>query len=306
MRNFFLAAVCGLALLQNSACQKSAGTKTEMGNTFTNHTNGTGHKLMAGEMANVNMWLYANDSLLQSTQRDQGGPVDIVVPKKETLTKQLMAYNEALLMMAVGDSATIVQPVDSMMAANLKARLGMDVKTFRFEIKVLSVKDTAYVAGEARKNEARMQVLQGKMAAAKANAGPYKARSAEVKALIAKTLADYKAGSLGAKLTKSGSGLEIVILEPGTGENFKKGEPALTSYYGVLKADGTMFDNSFDRGEPMPFTIGQLVPGFNEGMMMLKPGGKAVLFIPSALGYGARDAGKIPPNSDLVFYVECD
>ena len=66
-----------------------------------------------------------------------------------------------------------------------------------------------------------------------------------------------------------------------------------------------MFDNSYDRGGPSPFTVGGLIPGFNEGMKLLNRGGKALLFIPSDLGYGEQGAGaEIPPNTDLVFYIE--
>lgn len=66
-----------------------------------------------------------------------------------------------------------------------------------------------------------------------------------------------------------------------------------------------MFDNSFERGEPAPFPVGQLIPGFNEGMQLLNRGGKAILFIPPALGYGEAGAGDvIPSNADLVFYIE--
>jgi FKBP-type peptidyl-prolyl cis-trans isomerase FkpA/FKBP-type peptidyl-prolyl cis-trans isomerase FklB len=66
-----------------------------------------------------------------------------------------------------------------------------------------------------------------------------------------------------------------------------------------------MFDNSYDRGGPAPFNVGSLIPGFNEGMKLLNRGGKALLFIPSKLGYGEQGAGgDIPPNADLVFYIE--
>jgi FKBP-type peptidyl-prolyl cis-trans isomerase FkpA len=66
-----------------------------------------------------------------------------------------------------------------------------------------------------------------------------------------------------------------------------------------------MFDNSYDRGGPAPFNVGGLIPGFNEGMKLLNRGGKALLIIPSKLGYGAQGAGgDIPPNTDLVFYIE--
>lgn len=121
---------------------------------------------------------------------------------------------------------------------------------------------------------------------------------------IKQMLAEYKSKKL-AGLKKSASGLEYVIIDQGTGPGIKDGDMIPTSYYGVRKADGVMFDNSYDRGGPADFGVGQLIPGFNEGMKLLNRGGKAVLFIPSELGYGAQGASEqIPPNTDLVFYIE--
>ncbi|MFM9951914.1 MAG: FKBP-type peptidyl-prolyl cis-trans isomerase, partial [Saprospiraceae bacterium] len=72
-------------------------------------------------------------------------------------------------------------------------------------------------------------------------------------------------------------------------------------------ADGKMFDSSFGRGEPIefPLGVGQVIPGWDEGLSLLKQGGKATLFIPYQLAYG--DAGSppvIPPKAELIFYVE--
>ena len=108
---------------------------------------------------------------------------------------------------------------------------------------------------------------------------------------------------LGDKLKKSASGLEYIILEQGTGARVKDGQQLKTTYYGALNATGAMFDNSFDHGGAVYFQVGNMVQGFNEGMKLLNKGGKAILFIPSALGYGEKTAGPIPANADLVFYI---
>jgi hypothetical protein len=68
--------------------------------------------------------------------------------------------------------------------------------------------------------------------------------------------------------------------------------------------DGTKFDSSVDRGEPITFPLNRVIPGWTEGVGSMKVGGKRKLVIPSQLGYGARDMGQIPPNSVLVFDVE--
>ena len=78
-------------------------------------------------------------------------------------------------------------------------------------------------------------------------------------------------------------------------------------YTGTL-LDGTKFDSSRDKNEPWEFTLGakplQAIKGFDEGITMMKKGGKATLIIPSTIGYGERDMGQIPPYSTLVFDIE--
>jgi len=76
-------------------------------------------------------------------------------------------------------------------------------------------------------------------------------------------------------------------------------------YVGTLK-DGTKFDSSRDRNQPFTFTIGkgQVIKGWEEGIMGMRIGGKRMLIIPSELGYGSGGAGEIPANSTLIFEVE--
>ena len=75
-------------------------------------------------------------------------------------------------------------------------------------------------------------------------------------------------------------------------------------YKGTL-IDGTEFDSSYTRGQPVTFPLGNVIPGWTEGLQLMKAGGKSKLYIPSALGYGERGAGaKIGPNETLVFEVE--
>lgn len=103
-------------------------------------------------------------------------------------------------------------------------------------------------------------------------------------------------------------GLEVKTLSPGDGKTYPKAGDQLEMHYtGTLAADGTKFDSSVDRGEPFSFTIGvgQVILGWDVGVMKMSLGEKAELRIPSSMGYGERGAGGvIPPNADLVFEVE--
>ena len=108
------------------------------------------------------------------------------------------------------------------------------------------------------------------------------------------------------QIVKMASGLQYEETLVGTGETPKTGQRISVHYRGTLK-DGTQFDNSYDRGSPIQFIVGvgQVIPGFDEGLATMAVGGKRRLHIPANLGYGERGAGNaIPPNSDLIFEIE--
>jgi FKBP-type peptidyl-prolyl cis-trans isomerase len=102
------------------------------------------------------------------------------------------------------------------------------------------------------------------------------------------------------------SGLKYVDEKVGDGAAPQKGKRVSVHYTGTL-TDGSKFDSSRDRGQPFKFVIGvgQVIAGWDEGVMSMKVGGKRKLVIPANLGYGARGAGGvIPPNAELHFDVE--
>ncbi|MCB9099203.1 MAG: FKBP-type peptidyl-prolyl cis-trans isomerase [Anaerolineales bacterium] len=109
-----------------------------------------------------------------------------------------------------------------------------------------------------------------------------------------------------ADYTTTDSGLKYYDFEEGSGESPQQGQMAVVNYTGWLE-DGTMFDSSLLRGRPFSFPVGlgQVIPGWDEGVASMKVGGKRQLVIPAELGYGERGAGDaIPPNATLIFEVE--
>ena len=104
-------------------------------------------------------------------------------------------------------------------------------------------------------------------------------------------------------ITWRSSGLGIRLITPGAGAAPAMTDTIRVHYIGRLK-DGQVFDDSHKRGEPSDFVVNQLIAGWAAAMPSLKPGGRAIFFIPPYLGYGGLHAGKIPPESGLIFEVE--
>ncbi|WAC42407.1 FKBP-type peptidyl-prolyl cis-trans isomerase [Pedobacter sp. SL55] len=100
------------------------------------------------------------------------------------------------------------------------------------------------------------------------------------------------------------SGLQYEVITEGTGVQPKATDKVTVHYKGTL-LNGKQFDSSYDRNEPTSFGLNQVIPGWTEGVALMKEGGKYRFFIPYKLAYGARGAGQdIPPYSTLIFEVE--
>ena len=131
--------------------------------------------------------------------------------------------------------------------------------------------------------------------------GSREKRLAEEKAKAEATLDKIASG-----FSKTESGLRYQIIQEGTGVKAEKGKTVSVHYKGQLP-DGTVFDSSYKRNQPIDFAlgVGQVIPGWDEGVGLLKVGDKARFVIPSDLAYGSAGAGGvIPPNATLIFDVE--
>lgn len=133
---------------------------------------------------------------------------------------------------------------------------------------------------------------------------------------IAKMMADAKANlEAGQKflaenakkpgVQSTASGLQYQVMTQGKGAKPKAGDVVRVHYKGSL-LDGTVFDSSYDRGQPVVFPLDQVVPGWQEGLQLMPVGSKYKLWIPASLGYGEKGTpgGPIGPNATLVFEVE--
>lgn len=130
--------------------------------------------------------------------------------------------------------------------------------------------------------------------------------SRELRLQEEKNKAEAELDKVAAGFDKTNTGLRYKILTKGSGNQAQKGNTVSVHYEGSL-TNGQIFDSSYQRNQPIDFQlgIGQVIPGWDEGISLLKVGDKARFVIPSELGYGSAGAGGvIPPNATLIFDVE--
>ena len=104
-------------------------------------------------------------------------------------------------------------------------------------------------------------------------------------------------------ITTLASGLQFEVLTQGEGAKPSREDSVRTHYHGTL-IDGTVFDSSYERGQPAEFPVGGVIAGWTEALQLMNAGSKWRLYVPSELAYGAQGVGSIPPHSVLVFDVE--
>ncbi len=275
-----------------AACKKQ---KTASGFEYTINKAGSGAKANLGDAAYYDVILKGDDSTLFSTIKEGQQAKSLIEDPAKNPDVFYKLTMEALSTLKVGDSATFKMPLDTFKikpAGLEKAKMATLILCLR------EVKTKAVV-------EARQAELKALAASIQASAPAFQARAKAVMDSTTAIAKAFGAGQFPANVKTLPSGLKIAVLKEGTGAMPKKGEVVLVNYYGALKS-GVKFDESFTKGQPINFPLGagRVIPGWDEGVAQLKEGSIAVLFVPSALGYGASAQGPIPANSDLVFYVE--
>lgn len=127
------------------------------------------------------------------------------------------------------------------------------------------------------------------------------AKAGEMNAKAGKEYLANNAKEEGVKVTESG--LQYLVVKEGNGKKPGPNDVVTVHYTGRL-IDGTVFDSSVERGEPATFAVGQVIPGWVEGLRLMSEGSAYRLFIPSELAYGEHGTGPIQPNSTLIFDVQ--
>ena len=254
-------------------------------------TQNEGEKPQVGDLLEVGICIMINDTTPLIPNRQ-----DMMKLTEPKFAGDIM---EGLAMMHKGDSASFIVNIDS----TFKHLFGQPTLPGEF-------KSTDIMRFEVKLND-----FYPEKVFAQRFANDVKTRNAE---RVAKLQSDYPeetakaAKELANYLTKNNivvepteSGLYYVVTEAGNGEKPEVGKPFTMHYTGKL-LDGTVFDSSVERGQPIQkvLGVGQVIPGWDEGVQLMSKGEKGVLYIPYYLGYGERDMGDIPPFSNLIFEVE--
>lgn len=274
-----------------NACNSNGGfKKTEHGILYKIlKENPKGAKPVVGDLVEMNMVIrYKDDkidtTLFNSLKMNNNEPIKFPLPAPQYKGDIVEAFS----LLAAGDSALLRMSVDS-----IKKQPGVKLPDFmksghflEYTVKMISVKSQTEVKAEQEKHALSQKETDDKL------------------------LNDYFTKN-NIHPTKTASGMYYIIDKPGSGPNAKHGESVTVNYTGRT-LDGKVFDSNVDAsmGHAKPFTftlgIGQVIPGWDEGVELLNKGAKARLFIPSGLAYGANspNPAAIPNDAVLTFDIE--
>jgi FKBP-type peptidyl-prolyl cis-trans isomerase len=224
--------------------------------------------------------IYATEDTVMFDSRDLPKPMQLPM----VASVHTGDIYEGLAMMNIGDSATFICNADSVLTKLFRFRSippeldSVEVIYFHVKMKDIMSKD----AMDA-KREAEMKRLSEEEAGLR-------------DAYLSENYPDAK---------PTESGLYFISQKKGKGKKPEVGQKVKVHYTGTFLS-GEKFDSSVDRDQPFEFTLGQgqVIKGWDEGIAMMRKGGKAVLVIPSDIAYGPQGRGSIPPSSTLVFEVE--
>lgn len=292
--NLFFSLLCVLFIAGCSSEGKL--TKSPSGYEYQVVRKGSTEPIPVNSYVFFNMSLTQKDSTLQSTA-DMGKPSILKVMDDNKSYGQLKALVDIIATLHEGDSLHFYFPMDSF------EKVPPGFEGFKdpmiYKVGIVDVMDeTRFEAHSDSIQQEQEKVRQ-----------VVRERLPEIEALTKNNYDAYKKGDFASKMQTTSSGLKYVVHTEGDGAKPAKGEQVSVHYYGMLDADAKMFDTSFKGGQPyqFPLGMGQVIPGWDEGLLLLNKGTKATLFVPASLAYGAAGSPPvIPENADLIFYVELE
>lgn len=293
MTKYFIAILATISIL--ASCKSGGSTQSEMKETsggymYQTISQGNGAKAELGQYAYFNAEVVSldGDVVFSSSETGQPGIMKLVEAGDPTNPSP---FSEILVNGNVGDSIHIY----------LGAEQGAQGSGYDSLIYKIGFFDMVDEATYQEKLQQEQLETQKRMEAAK-----------EVEVEIASKVQDIysgiKSGKYDGEIQTTDSGLKYIMHEKGDGAMPSAGDNVSVNYYGVRSEDGTMFDNSWKRGQSFRFPLGKgrVIKGWDEGVALLPKGSKSTLIIPGDLAYGETGSGMIKPNDELIFYIEVD
>ena len=246
-------------------------------------TQGQGIKIDSGSMVKLHFIVSTIDGKEIFSSMDRPEPLKFEYGQKFDTP----GLEEAVGTLKKGSKVKVVVPSNMAFGEMGRSNIVPPYATLIYDVEIVDVQTKA----DYEKEQAEMK---------KKEAQKQEAAKKDESMLRQKYLQDNKI-----TVKPTASGLYYIEKAKGTGTQAAPGKKVKVHYTGTL-LNGTKFDSSRDRNEPFEFTLGkgQVIKGWDEGIALMKKGGKATLVIPSTIGYADRDMGEIPPYSTLVFDVE--
>jgi len=294
-KNIFFSLLC--VLLIAGCSSEGRRMKTDSGYEYQIVRKGGNDPIPANSYVFLHMSLLYKDSIMGSTAQE-GKPTTIKLMEDHNSYGQLKALVDLVATLHKGDSLLFYFPTDSFD----RVPPGFDKFTepVVYHIGIVDVMNEEQFKVHSDSIQKEYDKIRQLV----------RDRLPEIEAFTKSNWDAYKKGDLASQLQTTPSGLRYIIHENGTeGTKPAKGDQVSVHYYGMLDADAKMFDASFKSGQAyqFPLGMGQVIPGWDEGIQLLNKGAKATLYIPASLGYGAAGSPPvIPENADLIFYVELE
>ena len=293
--NIFFSLLCVLFLV--GCASEGRRIKADSGYEYQIVRKGGSDPIPVNSYVFFNMALAQKDSILQTTAT-MGKPSVLKLMEDNKSYGQLKALVDIMATLHEGDSLHFFFPIDSF--ERLPPGFEAFTEPLVYRVGIVDVMDEAQFQAHSDSTQKEQEKVRQVV----------RDRLPEIEALTKTNWDAYKKGDLASQMQTTTSGLRYIIHEAGDeGTKPAKGDQVSVHYYGMLDADAKMFDTSFKAGQPyqFPLGMGQVIPGWDEGIMLLNKGAKATLFIPASLGYGAAGSPPvIPENADLIFYVELE
>lgn len=309
--------IFGLLVLLAS-CQEEKPTVTKHGYPFEYHIDKPGSTVKAGDLVYYHVHHRNGTSVTFSSRWSGALPNKMIVPEYANISRKPSPIKDVLWHMSEGDSVTVYLNLDSVQVV---PRGYEGAQFMEYDIALLKVESTDNLTPEEiqakLKNQKEVsatlstsqdaiQIGDNQGADTPSDNEPATAAGEPIYADgVNVLLKQYELGNLDGVLQTTDSGLKYISMSKGKGSQATVGDKVEVEYYGAL-LNGKKFDSSYGKNKPFEFTLGagQVIPGWEEGISLMKEGATYAFFIPPGLAYGKNGfPPSIPPNAELCFYV---